>query len=110
MCETYDHKCMKCKKTFPIHLGAFKTEPEEIEVYCEKHLPEKDVTVYERCIRFDIADDGCTLINPELIGTFGIRYLTANARKRKDINHPNADWLGQVEYDKKGKWKMVKHY
>jgi len=95
MCDIVNSPCKICKKDLPLHLGDYKTAPEEMECYCSKHLPEKDVSI------FTLLEDDTTLLEDDTGSvTFkqgwkmGIRYLTANAIENKEINFPNigADW------------------
>lgn len=46
MCDCYYHKCKDCEKEIPIHLGDFVTRRDEIEVFCNDHIPDKDVRVF----------------------------------------------------------------
>lgn len=88
MCDVYQHKCKECDTMLDIHLGNFSTEREEIEVFCQNHLPEEDVRIFTVTTP-DQRDE-----NIYSGWKMGIRSLTDNARANKNINHPNifSDW------------------
>ena len=46
MCDCYHAPCKVCGTMLPVHLGDFNTDREEIEVFCEDHLPEYNVRVF----------------------------------------------------------------
>lgn len=80
MCDCYSHKCQapKCKIELEMHLNDYDTGREEIEIYCEAHLPER-------------LDDG-VLWEVKLgrkFKKFFVRSLTRNAKKNSAGNHPN---------------------
>jgi hypothetical protein len=43
MCNCYNHKCSnkKCDEQIPVHIGDFCTDPENLEVFCPRHLPKR---------------------------------------------------------------------
>ena len=93
MCDCYEHACKICGELLPVHLGDYQTKRHEIEVFCRSHIPKSDVRI------FTITEPTVEEINNKKrrykIGwKMGIRYLTENAKKNKEINHPNlgADW------------------
>ena len=47
MCDCYFQKCEKCALMFYIHLADFELDREEIQVFCEKHIPEENVAIQE---------------------------------------------------------------
>ena len=96
MCDILNHPCKICGADLPLHLGDYDTAREEVECYCEKHIP----TI--NCRSFCLTDDD---IDPEYYKPgnpidfpkgykMAIRALTENARENKDKNYPNvfADW------------------
>jgi len=46
MCDCYLHKCKFCEEKLPVHLGNFETDRSEIEVFCEKHIPDHNVFIF----------------------------------------------------------------
>ena len=74
-----------CAKILPIHLGDYDTDPEEIEVFCEDHIPNINARVFILKEEDDEYKKGWKM---------AIRSLTKNAQKNRDMNHPNlaADW------------------
>ena len=104
MCDIVNSPCIVCKCDLPLHLGDYETAPEEVECYCQDHLPTENVRI------FTLTEDE---INTEYKYTWpgkgqpatrerigetveyskgwkmGIRSLTDNAREFKDYNHPN---------------------
>jgi hypothetical protein len=104
MCDILDKPCKTCGTLLPVHLGDYETAPEEVECYCEKHLPEKDCRIFT--LIEDSIEKEYTYTHPEEGGPatrelkgeriefpkgwkMGIRALTDNAREYKDYNHPN---------------------
>jgi hypothetical protein len=85
MCDCYTAKCKICETLLPLHLGDYETGRTEIEVFCEKHLPNIDCRIFTLTENEDVYPIGWQM---------GIRALTDNAREYKDYNHPNlaADW------------------
>ncbi len=88
MCDIYGHPCKVCNKIIPMHLGGYETTNNEIEVFCSRHIPENDVTIWNCKDAFYsiVREDYLICGNPIRIG---VRYLTENAVYNKDINHPN---------------------
>jgi len=89
MCDCYDHQCNNkgCKVRLPVHLGDFATKRNEVQVFCEDHLPDKDVRVFTFKKRVKE-----WYFDPSLNGSLkcmGIRYLTANAHRHACQNSPN---------------------
>ncbi len=89
MCNCYDHKCKECEAEIPIHLADFATDPEEIEVFCHRHIPKTDVRI------FKLRKKECGFPRGSLIG---IRSLTQNAKENEDGNEPNMCWADYKEY------------
>jgi len=91
MCDILNSPCKVCSADLPLHLGDYETAPEEVECYCEKHLPDSNVRVFT--ITKDETYEDLPHIKKTVIfekgWKMGIRYLTENARDNKDINHPN---------------------
>lgn len=85
MCNCYDAKCKECDTRLPIHLGDWNTEEDEIEVFCNEHIP------YVNARIFTLKEDEYNLKKGYRIA---IRPLTMNARNNRDLNHPNTcvDW------------------
>lgn len=86
MCEIIYIPCKVCGSEIEMHLGDFETNQNEIEVFCNLHIPEKDVVIWSDC-------KGCSTHGDweirEYSKWYGVRALTNNARKNKDKNYPN---------------------
>ena len=95
MCDCYRHKCKECETMLPIHLGDFNTGRDEIEVFCNEHIPEHDVTVFKfkkSVVGKHFFPNGVQQEMDEIqfAGTkIGIRSLTENARANSGMNYPN---------------------
>lgn len=89
MCDCYSHKCKECDTKLPVHLGDYETERDEIEVFCQNHLPDKDVRIFTLTKKFEFPDRYPDDYEPNVGWQMGIRALTDNARKWKEYNHPN---------------------
>ncbi len=81
MCDCYEAKCKVCGISgLPVHLGDYETNRDEIEVYCKGHIPPTNCRIF---------------VTKSQSGRYpkkfkmGIRALTENAKKNKEINHPN---------------------
>ena len=101
MCNIIGKECKICGKLLPLHLGDYDTDPEEVEMFCQDHLPCHDVRIYtltEDDVWDDYPEDFVDTRKPIVVHPantkFGIRALTYNARRYKDKNYPNvmADW------------------
>lgn len=110
MCITGALNCRVCgRPVCDFHLGIkgpLHTEPEEVEAYCEEHLPERDVVVFRFATRKEIRqirdpmERRLALHCEERQGlagrAVGIRPLTRNAFEntvlREDLNIPNT-WI-----------------
>jgi len=96
MCDILNHPCKICGADLPLHLGDYETGREEVECYCEKHIPGKNIRIFN-FIEDDIDPEyykmGDTIEFPKGY-KMGIRALTGNAIEHKDKNYPNtmADW------------------
>ena len=75
MCDIYDAKCKECDAEIDMHLGDYNTDRDEVEVFCDKHIPQQ-------------VTDG-VLWEYEGKKVF-VRVLTANAKANWEGNHPNA--------------------
>lgn len=84
MCDCYVHKCEHCDWMVPMHLEDFSTERDEIQVFCEDHLPENmtDGMVWEY-------NDNEKVKNPRKWHKVFVRWLTDNARIHAQGNSPN---------------------
>lgn len=84
MCDCYNHKCAhpECATTMPMHLEDFDTDSDEINVYCEKHLP--STTLHQGTLfRYKDEDE------KEWSKLF-VEPLTENAIANIEGNTPNA--------------------
>lgn len=93
MCDIYKAQCSErgCKVTIDMHLADYKTDRDEVRVFCGAHLPKKDVRVFHLRDRRDWS---------VVAGGYkrcGVRYLTDNAREHKEGNHPNAGGGWRIE-------------
>ncbi len=88
MCEIYTTECSLCKKLIEMHLGDYETKQHEVEVFCNEHIPLVNVVVWKGkdCWHSMKLHEQLMIGNPI---TVGVRSLTENARKNKDMNHPN---------------------
>jgi hypothetical protein len=97
VCRILDYPCKLCNKLLPLHLGDYETDPEEVEVFCQDHLPDKEVRI------FTLTDTDKHTVRARYpnedkaypVGwKMGIRYLTDNAKENAYMNHPNlgVDW------------------
>lgn len=93
MCDCYNHKCKKCNRLIPMHLGDFNTSASEIDVFCWRHLPKRNAIFFHiKDARDDIKKEYSRLYESErkFIGkTIAIRPLTGNAIDNQLHNHPN---------------------
>lgn len=83
MCDCYSHKCQApdCNVHLEMHLNDYDTDRDEIEIYCEAHLPEN-------------MDDGVlwdVQLEDKSHTKFFVRSLTENARNNSEGNHPNIE-------------------
>ena len=85
MCDIYSAPCIICGKLMPVHLGDYDTNRDEIECYCEDHIPNINVRIFTLKEDDDEYKKGWKM---------AIRSLTNHAWKNRDMNHPNlaADW------------------
>jgi len=91
MCDCYLHKCKFCEEKLPVHLGNFETDRSEIEVFCEKHIPDHNVFIFTVVKVFNEID-GLSEEDKVYVGwKMGIRPLTENAKcwLLQRYNHPN---------------------
>lgn len=83
MCDCYDHKCIVCGDSIPMHLEDFSTEREEVAVFHEGCL-KKAMKVWE-----------ARMGNPESLCHFDMKEdvvvisLTKNAMRHQEGNYPN---------------------
>ncbi len=81
MCDIYSHKCEKCNTEVEMHLGDFNTTPDEIQVYCRKHIMEGKRSVTWKS---------------KIFGEVIVVALTDNAWENRDMNHPNDGYCEKV--------------
>lgn len=100
MCDCYNHPCKVCGLKLPIHLSDFDTERDEIEVFCDRHIPPKNVnvTIYI-CTKETYSSDAENGEYWPKGYRMGIKSLTENAKNNRIGNHPNesnfAVWEGR---------------
>lgn len=46
MCDCYEQKCEQCNEIIPVHIADFCTPRENLQVFCEKHLPDHDCFIH----------------------------------------------------------------
>jgi hypothetical protein len=91
-----------CGEKLPVHLGDYETGRDEVEVFCEKHIPENNCRIFT-LTENEYIDIGSYCGGYEVKKyvlefwegwQMAMRYLTDNAQKNKEMNHPNigADW------------------
>lgn len=90
MCNIYNAECSTCKKVIEMHLGDYQTKPSEVEVFCNEHIPEKDIVIWQgKDYWYSVTrQDHLICGNPI---TVGVRSLTENAGDNKKMNHPNLE-------------------
>ena len=47
MCDCYWPKCQRCGEHVPLHISDYCMGRDEVEVFCHRHLPKRNVVVYE---------------------------------------------------------------
>jgi hypothetical protein len=83
MCDCYCANCCVCGKDLPIHLGDYVTPRQDIDVFCDEHIPHYNCRVF--------------IIEEDEDGSFkkgyriGIRALTDKAKEFKEYNYPNVE-------------------
>lgn len=89
MCNIVDIKCACCNRVLDMHLEDYDTQPEEINVFCRKHIP-KDIS---RGALWEI--DKSTWPNKKLPYKANelvfVEWLTDNAQSHYLGNCPNWD-------------------
>lgn len=77
MCDIYSAKCSyrNCDKELEMHIADFNYPEEDVEVFCEEHLPSENITVYE--------------VNKEL---WGVRVCRGKREPESAGIYPNTDW------------------
>ena len=95
MCDCYWPKCSAegCNKTIPVHIGDYRFPREDVEVWCEKHIPaEPGVEVSE------MKEDEFEGIDEYPVGTrFGLRLKHGKLFPVEEdvcINLSNAEPIG----------------
>ena len=88
MCHIYNAECSVCNKIIDMHLGDYLTDESEVEVFCSEHIPDTNVVVWKGkdCWYSKTRQEYLMCGNSIKVG---VRLLTDNARKHKDMNHPN---------------------
>ena len=56
MCDCYFHKCSICGEGIPVHIKDFDYPRTDVEVFCEQHIPEENVTIFENLGDDDLAE------------------------------------------------------
>lgn len=84
MCDCYGPSCSHpgCENIVEMHLGDYLTGRDEVEIYCHFHIP-KDISTG---VLFGLAE------TPANQTEVFLKYLTDNARKNWDVNHPNVSY------------------
>lgn len=86
MCDCYYKKCEVCKKRFiPVHIADFCMSRDDVRIYCNKHIPKKDVVIHK-------------LIEDE--SYYAQEFFPQEKKKRKYIGH-RAGWEMGVRYLKR---------
>ena len=79
MCDCYEAKCEKCDTMIPIHIADYNYDREDVKVFCEKHIPKNDVSIFEitkECKHFKDLETGwkCGIrlldIEPNHVGVY----------------------------------------
>jgi hypothetical protein len=84
MCDCYTDRCRDCGAEVEMHLADFATRRDEIEVFCEAHMPaDRSGGVTWRYRDSD----------REPWRKAFVRWLTDNARGNASGNHPNSTEL-----------------
>ncbi len=86
MCDCYYKSCEVCKKKFiPVHIADFCMPRDEVRIYCNKHIPKKDVVIHK-------------LIEDE--SYYAQELFPQKKKRRKYIEH-RAGWKMGVRYLKR---------
>jgi len=97
MCDVYFHQCdhPECEVRLYLHLSDFDTRRDEIEVFCDSHIPEdlSDGVLFQVD---EPADEEYPDHNSGYVGRMFIRALTQNARD----NWAGNDYNGCCEHIK----------
>ena len=96
MCDCYSHKCLMCDEYLSMHLADFNTASSEIDVFCDQHIPEdtSDGVLWEWSDEW--SEDGIEK-EPTIYKRMFIRWLTDNAQRNAEGNHPNTYHTRVVE-------------
>ncbi len=100
MCDCYYHKCKECDAKLPVHLGDYDTQRDEIEVFCEDHIPEHDVRAFTVTGVFEDEENNYFENDKTYVGwKMAMRSLTENAIYNEEGNHPNL--ASKIEIEKR---------
>ena len=88
MCDIQELNCKVCGNPIEIHLGDYKTSPNEIEIFCKDHIPKENVVVW-KSTSMGRQRGVQSLCIKNTYSKVGIRALTNNAKLNKDVNYPN---------------------
>jgi hypothetical protein len=88
MCNILGMKCSHrgCKEEIEMHLADYATDPDEVKVFCDKHIPE----YRESGVLWAYKD------KKRIVKVF-VNAMTNNAKECADGNHPNQIWLKRLE-------------
>lgn len=99
MCDIYMAKCKKCNAQIDMHLGDYNTGRDEVEVFCEKHLPDnRDYGVLWR-YRENRRNRWKKVY---------VQALTDTADANRNGNHPNSTELEIDDGSPKGTLEVIK--
>lgn len=94
MCDCYMEPCKACGKPQPVHLGDFLTDRFELYVVCEDCLSDPyydtiNLMPFNMVLWNSSGTDGRSIY-------YLFVYLTDNAWKYWEINHPNESYVRPV--------------
>ncbi len=96
MCDCYFQKCCMCDNKIYLHLGDYRTQRDEIKIYCKKHIPKNN----KNGIVWKYWETYKSIIYK---GIYYIELLTENAKDNWKINCYNGKCIPVKVYGKKVK-------
>ena len=57
MCDCYEAKCQECSELIPVHIKDFCMPRENLQVFCEKHLPNENIYIFTVTEKKQLSDD-----------------------------------------------------
>jgi hypothetical protein len=99
MCDCYYHHCECCDQPYPVHLGDFDTDRNEIKIWCKQCWEKANRPKHWTRFAIKITDYNMGYLDldkiPQTEMTIG--YITDNAICNREHNHPNCSSVKQLE-------------